>query len=100
MKKYVLGLVTAIAVITSAFTVKAIVKETKAKKAGLYWFVGTTYTGRQNTHAAEVPLSGCPDMGALHCEDGYDDNDFNTPGVPTSGLKSGATINDVIRKVQ
>jgi len=64
----------------------------------LYWFVGTTYTGRQNTHANEILFSGCPDTGPFHCEDGYDDNDLFTPGDPYSGLASTATINDFITK--
>jgi hypothetical protein len=98
MKKYMIGMVAVVAVITSAFTVKALKKENSEKPASLYWFVGSTYTGRQNTHTAEVPLSQCPDLGQVHCEDGYDANDFITAGDPASGLKVNATINDYIRK--
>ncbi len=70
----------------------------KEKQVSLYWFVGQNYTGRQNTHTNEVAPSGCPDTGTAHCEDGYDGNDFNTVNNPFSGLKPGATINDVIEK--
>jgi len=98
MKKYLIAVTVLFAVIASAFTLKSAKKESDTKQTSLYWFVGSTYTGRQNTHTNEVPLSGCPDMGSVHCEDGYDANDFNTTGDPTSGLKSGATINDFIRK--
>lgn len=99
MKKYVVGIIAVLAVITSAFTVKAIQKDNDAKQASLYWFVSGVYTGRQNTKVNEKPLSGCPDAGSVHCEDGYDANDFNIIGDPTSGLKSpGATINDFLRK--
>lgn len=98
MKKYLITGIAFLAIVTSAFTLKPVKKEIEKKQASLYWFVGSTYTGRQNTHANEVPLSGCPDAGAVHCENGYDANDFNTTGDPTSGLKSGATINDFIRK--
>lgn len=66
-------------------------------QVSLYWFTGITYTGRHNTHSAEVLICGCPDYGSKHCEDGYDANDFNTTGDPTSGLRPGATINDFIR---
>ena len=98
MKKFVIVSVAILAVITSAFTAKTIKKDNNNKQVTLYWFVGSSYTGRQNTHATEVPLSGCPDMGSVHCENGYDANDFNTAGNPSSGLKAGATINDFIRK--
>jgi hypothetical protein len=100
MKKYLIATVALFAIITSAFTAKTVKEETGKKQVSLYWFVGSSYTGRQNTHATEVPLSNCPDMGVIHCENGYDANDFNTTGDPTSGLKSGATINDFIRKQQ
>ncbi len=98
MKKYFIGAIASIALITSAFTFKSVKRSDSKKQVSLYWFVGSTYTGRQNTRPNEVPISGCPDAGALHCEDGYDANDFKTTGVPTSGLKVGATINDFIRK--
>ncbi len=98
MKKYFFGAIASIALVTSAFTLKSVKRPDNKKQVSLYWFVGSSYTGRQNTHANEVPLSGCPDVGAVHCENGYDSNDFNTVGVPTSGLKAGATINDFIRK--
>lgn len=93
-----MGAVVAISAATSAFTLAPVKKAPDNKLVSLYWFSGTTYTGRQNTHAAEVPLSPCPDTGTRHCEDGYDANDFNTMGDPTSGLKPGATINDFIKE--
>lgn len=98
MKKFLVVSVAFLAIITSAFTAKTIKKVDSKKQVSLYWFAGSSYTGRQNTHATEVPLSSCPDMGAVHCENGYDANDFNVTGDPTSGLKAGATINDFIRK--
>lgn len=102
MKKHFIGVIVFFAILICAFTLKT-EHHTNSKKApapSLYWFVGSTYTGRQNTHVDEKPLSGCPDMGTVHCEDGYDANDFNIIGDPTSGLKNGATINDVILKKQ
>ena len=93
-----MGALVIMSAITSAFTVNPVKKAGDFKQVSLYWFTGTSYTGRQNTRAVEKPLSGCPDSGIAHCEDGYDANDFNTVGVPTSGLKVGATINDFIRK--
>lgn len=98
MKKYLIAGAVILGIVTTAFTIRPSKKEDEKKQVSLYWFVGTTYTGRQNTHTNEVPLSGCPDAGSVHCEDGYDANDFNTTGDPTSGLKPGATINDFIRK--
>jgi len=108
MKKYFIGLAAIIAIATCAFALKpsgqSITKENSKKQVSLYWFIpatggGTaTYTGRQNTHPDEVSPSGCPDIGNVHCEDGYDGNDFNTINDPYSGLKSGATINDWLRK--
>ena len=98
MKKYLMGAIVIMSAITSAFTVNPVKKALDSKQVSLYWFVGSSYTSRQNTHASEVPLSSCPDAGAIHCENGYDANDFNTMGDPNSGLKSGATINDFIRK--
>ncbi len=98
MKKYLVVSVAFFAIIASAFTAKTIKKEDSKKQVSLYWFVGSSYTGRQNTKVNEKPLSGCPDTGGIHCEDGYDGNDFNVTGDPTSGLKTGATINDFIRK--
>lgn len=87
-----------VVIVTSAFIAEP-QKTTRAEDTEvLYWFVGTTYTGRTNTHAAEIPFSGCPDMGNVHCEDGYDGNDFNTPNNPASGLSPTATLNDFIRK--
>ena len=67
------------------------------KQVSLYWFAGSVYTGRYNTRSVEIAICGCPDIGSRHCEDGYDANDFNITGDPTSGLKVGATINDFIR---
>jgi hypothetical protein len=103
MKKYLLGtLAIALAIGLSSFSRLSQNKITAPSGAhqqtSLYWFVGTSYTGRQDTHAEEVPLSGCPDAGMVHCEDGYDGTDFNTLDDPNSGLKSGASINDFIRK--
>lgn len=98
MKKYFIGLIVFFAIVTCAFTLKKTYNVNNKKLVSLYWFVGSTYTGRLNTHIDEVPLSGCPDAGAVHCENGYDANDFNITGDPTSGLKSSATINDFIRK--
>ena len=98
MKKYFIGI---IALIACAFTFKPSSEPTPKKQVSLYWFIpGTTptYTGRQNTHTAEVAPSLCPDSGSNHCEDGYDDDDLVTSGNPYGGLKSGATINDFIRK--
>jgi hypothetical protein len=98
MKKYSIALIAFFAIITCAFALKPSQHSGNKKQASLYWFVGATYTGRQNTHASEVTPSGCSDSGSLHCEDGYDDDDLVTSGDPYSGLKSGATINDFIRK--
>jgi|SRR5678810_1296785 len=98
MKKYLIGLFAIVAIITCAFTLKPVKHDINKKQVSLYWFIGSTYTGRQNTHPDEVSPSGCPDSGNVHCEDGYDDNDFITTGDPFSGLKSGATINDWLRK--
>ena len=102
MKKYLIGLFAIIAIVTCAFTLKPSSqvgkKENSEKQASLYWFVGSTYTGRQNTKANEISPSGCSDSGSVHCEDGYDDNDLVTSGNPYSGLKSGADINEWIRK--
>lgn len=100
MKKYFIGLIVLFAVFICAFTLKTEHNRNSKNDPSLYWFVGSTYTGRQNTHVDEKPLSGCPDMGTVHCENGYDANDFNVTGDPASGLKSGATINDFIRKQQ
>lgn len=98
MKKYFLGLIAFVAILTCVFAFKTVHHTNNKKSPSLYWFVGQTYTGRQDTHVNEVPLSGCPDAGLVHCEDGYDDNDFKTIGDPTSGLNSSATIDDFIRK--
>ena len=98
MKKYFIGIIALFAIVTCAFAFKPSKLVTAKKETTLYWFVGSSYTGRQNTHTSEVSPSGCSDTGSAHCEDGYDDNDFNTVGDPYSGLASGATINDFIRK--
>lgn len=98
MKKYFFLTITVLAVIVSSFALIPEKRETPEKQTSLYWFVGSSYTGRQNTKVNEIPFSGCPDTGTVHCEDGYDGNDFNVLNDPTSGLKMGATINDFIRK--
>lgn len=98
MKKYFIGLIAIFAILMCAFTFKTAHNANTKKSPSLYWFVGNNYTGRQNMHVNEVPLSGCPDAGLVHCEDGYDGNDFKITGDPTSGLKTGATINEIIRK--
>ena len=108
MKKYSIAFIAIFAIITCAFALKpskqSAVKEGSNKQVSLYWFIPATgggqatYTGRQNTHTDEVSPSGCSDIGNVHCEDGYDGNDFNTVNDPYSGLKSGATLNDFIRK--
>jgi hypothetical protein len=98
MKKYFVGLIAIFAAFTCVFAFRPVSDSNSKKLPSLYWFVGQTYTGRQDTHVDEVPLSGCPDAGIVHCEDGYDDNDFNTTGNPASGLKTSATIDDFIRK--
>ena len=102
MKKMFLAMIVLLVIVGSAFTLKSgkpLTDNSNNKKfTSYYWFVGTTYTGRQNTHAAEVTPSGCSDTGTKHCEDGYLGDDFNTLNDPNSGLKSGATIDDVIHK--
>ncbi|MBS0425001.1 MAG: hypothetical protein JSR71_11410 [Proteobacteria bacterium] len=99
MKRFFLGLTILVAAVSSAFTLLPGKHKSNAnKQASLYWFVGGAYTGRQNTHSVEQPLSGCPDVGSIHCEDGYDSNDLKDPSDPSKGLKAGATINDFIRK--
>jgi len=101
MKNKLILAVIVIMLITSAFTAKSNRPGISKKQASFYWFIpGTTptYSGRQNTHADEIIYCGCSDTGSLHCEDGYDDDDLVTSGNPYDGLKSGATINDFIRK--
>jgi len=105
MKKYLIGLFAIIAIATCAFTLKpssqVAKKENSEKQVSLYWFIPGTpavYTGRQNTKTNEITPSGCSDNGTVHCEDGYDDDDLVTSGNPYSGLKSGADINEWIRK--
>jgi hypothetical protein len=100
MKNHLLLLVITIILVTNASGLRSIALESK-RQVSLYWFTSEmlpTYTGRQNTYADEILLSGCPNTGPLHCEDGYDDDDLIISGDPYSGLKSGATINDFIRK--
>lgn len=98
MKKFLMGLLVIFAALTSAFTTLPEMKANDSKQAPMYWFIGSSYTGNFNSRAVEVPLSSCPDIGTKHCEDGYDANDFNVTGDPYSGLSTGATLNDFIRK--
>jgi hypothetical protein len=81
MKKIFIAVIVMLTIIASAFTLKSgksvTTKPNDKKFTSYYWFVGVFYTGRQNTHAAELMPSGCPDTGTSHCEDGYLGDDFN-----------------------
>ena len=59
-----------------------------------YWFndeAATDYTGIDNTKPYMVDLTGC--TGNIYvCVYGYDASDFNTYGVPSSGLRPGHGI--------
>jgi hypothetical protein len=101
MKNHLLFLLITIILLTNASGLKSIALEKSKKQVSLYWFTSgmvPTYTGRQNTYADEILISGCPNTGPLHCEDGFDDDDLVLSGDPYSGLKSSATINAFITK--
>jgi hypothetical protein len=98
MRIFFIGLIGLFGIIITAFSLKLQkpMNDKANKSTAYYWFVAITYTGRHNTHTEEIQITGCPDTGARHCEDGYLGDDFNTANDPTSGLKLGATIDDVI----
>lgn len=79
------------------------VKQAKAVtfQINYYWFydeAATDFTGIDNTKPYMVDLTGCSGSMAI-CLYGYRAEDFNTYGVPSSGLKSNhgapVTINQV-----
>jgi len=73
--------------------------QVKSPDPVFYWFTTSgIFTGRTETKVDEVPLSDCPDEGILHCEYGYSDADLNVPGNPAMGLKTTATIDEIIYK--
>lgn len=97
MKQFYLFFAIGIKCMILFFTLLCSKANPKINQVSLYWFTGAIYTGRYNTHSIEAGICGCPGYGPIHCEDGYDANDFITTGNPTSGLKANATINDFIR---
>lgn len=98
MKKYLFLTIVLISAIITGFATKPDKVYEGEDQMALYWFVDGNYTGRQNTILNEVPLSGCPNTGIFHCEDGYDAADLIDPEDPGQGLKEDATVNDFIRK--
>ncbi len=78
-----------------AFALLSFKAKAKTNQVSLYWVTGDIYTGRYNTHSIEAAIWGCPGHGPIHCEDGYNSNNFNTR-YPASGLKANATINEFI----
>ena len=78
MKKYLFLTIVLISAIITGFATKPDKVYEGEDQMALYWFVDGNYTGRQNTILNEVPLSGCPNTGIFHCEDGYDAADQQT----------------------
>ncbi len=88
----------ALALIISASAFSFSSSSKPAVEDQLYWFLPNgTYTGHFRVKSMEISGT-CPDTGSTICENGYDDNDLNVPGVPSSGLKSGAVPNANIKR--
>jgi hypothetical protein len=66
-----------------------------------YWFYdepATDFTGIDNTKPYMENLTGCTGFMAV-CLYGYQAEDFNTYGVPSSGLKSNHGVPVIIREI-
>lgn len=98
MKKLILFLSAAFLVVAS-FAFSTGKATPKSFDPVLHWFTTSgAFTGRTDTKINEIPESGCPNEGMVPCEYGYSDADLNVPGNPSLGLKTTATVDDIIVK--